>query len=69
MGKIGDETKTERTFRHCCCSLDGIKETMAVEIRGTGSYIPEKIVENRELEHADVSPALLREIIPKAKVF
>ena len=50
MGKIGDETKTERTFRHCCCSLDGIKETMAVEIRGTGSYIPEKIVENRELE-------------------
>ena len=23
---------------------------MAVEIRGTGSYIPEKIVENRELE-------------------
>ena len=50
MGKIGDETKTERTFRHCCCGLDGIKETMAVEIRGTGSYIPEKIVENRELE-------------------
>ena len=50
MGKIGDETKTERTFRHYCCSLDGIKETMAVEIRGTGSYIPEKIVENRELE-------------------
>ena len=23
---------------------------MAVEIRGTGSYIPEKIVDNRELE-------------------
>ena len=28
---------------------------MAVEIRGTGSYIPEKIVENRELEQAGAS--------------
>ena len=29
--------RKQRTFRHCCCSLDGIRETMAVEIRGTGS--------------------------------